>query len=385
MNNNNEILDADPEDLMEDVDTPDVDVEEDISQDVDAPVRFNVTSYGWDSDVEGLVKRIKRGDIFVPAFQRKFVWKGPEKSRFVESLILGLPVPTIFLAKDSTSGKLNIVDGQQRLITLQLFLDGKFKLSGKGLEADLVGRYFSSEVAPTKKSKFLDEVDRISFENAIIRAIVINPDPAVDDTEFGTKYNKAVIQIFQRLNTSGKPLQAQEVRSCILHGSMNVCLHNMNIVAAWRDMFGPEHGRLKDMEALLRYTALLKDGAAYSSPMPRFLDDFMEKNRGLSEEIRVELIKSFTTAIELVKAAKGDNFFKNGGTFLLSRFDAIMVAVSEWLVINSEVTADVVSARIDDLLNDETHEGYQWAIEEFVNDTNRVTARLTRARHFLRD
>ena len=150
-------------------------------------------------------------------------------------------------------------------------------------------------------------------------------------------------------------------------------------------MFGPEHGRLKDMEALLRYTALLKAGATYSSPMPRFLDDFMEENRGLSEEISVELVESFTTAIELVKAAKGDGFFKNGGTFLLSRFDAIMVAVSEWLAINPEVTADVVSVRIDDLMNDETHEGYQWAIEEFVNDTNRVTARLARARHFLRD
>ncbi len=53
------------------------------------PKRYNVSSYGWDSDVEGLVKRLKRGDIFIRGFQRGFVWTGPEKSRFIESLILG--------------------------------------------------------------------------------------------------------------------------------------------------------------------------------------------------------------------------------------------------------------------------------------------------------
>ena len=86
--------------------------------------RYNVSSFGWDSDVEGLVRRLERGDIYIPGFQRAFVWTGPEKSRFIESLILGLPVPNVFLAKDANTKSLNIVDGQQRLRSLRDFLAG---------------------------------------------------------------------------------------------------------------------------------------------------------------------------------------------------------------------------------------------------------------------
>ena len=88
--------------------------------------RYNVSSYGWDSDVEGLVKRLKRGNIFIPGFQRGLVWSRSEKSRFIESLILGLPVPNVFLAQDAKTKNLNIVDGQQRLMSLQNFLEGRF-------------------------------------------------------------------------------------------------------------------------------------------------------------------------------------------------------------------------------------------------------------------
>lgn len=362
----------------------DAEVEEGESHSDEAPVRFNVTSFGWEPDVEGLVKRIERGDIYVPKFQRKFVWQGPEKSRFVESLILGLPVPTVFLAKDSLSGKLNIVDGQQRLITLKQYFNGDFGLSGKMIQEDLRGRYFSSKVAPGKRQKVLDEADQTSLSDAIIRAIVINPDPAVDDTEFGSEYNKAVIQIFSRLNTSGKPLQAQEVRSCVLHGSLNLCLHEMNQVPAWREVFGPEHSRLKDKEALLRYVALLKKGGDYSSPMPRFLDDFMEENRNISDDEKEEMVTKFEKAINLIVQAKGVSFFKRGGTFLLSRFDAILVAVTETQSADPTVTAEVISKQIRQLLEDDSEQGYKWSVEEFVNDTNRVTKRLSRARHFLR-
>ena len=378
-----EDIEAEETEEIENLPVDDVDVEEGESHADADPVRFNVTSFGWDSDVEGLVKRINRGDIYVPKFQRKFVWSGPEKSRFIESLILGLPVPTVFLAKDSESGKLNIVDGQQRLLTLQQYLNGGFKLSGKKLQADLIGLYYDAKVATGKRQKVLEEEDRRSLSDAIIRAIVINPDPAVDDKKFGSAYNKAVIQIFNRLNTSGKPLQAQEVRSCILHGSLNICLHEMNEVSDWRDVFGNEHSRLKDKEALLRYVALLKNGDEYSSPMPRFLDTFMETNRNISEEEKEALITNFTSTIKLINEAKGAQFFKRGGTFLISRFDAIMVAVTELLIKDPNVTAAVVRERIDVLLADTGDNSYQWAVEEFVNDTNRVTARLARSRHFM--
>src|SRR3989304_6490807 len=84
------------------------------------PFKYSITSYGADFDVDGLVKRIDRDDIFVPPFQRGYVWNINQASRFIESLLLGLPVPGIFLSKDDDR-KLLVIDGQQRLVTLARF------------------------------------------------------------------------------------------------------------------------------------------------------------------------------------------------------------------------------------------------------------------------
>jgi hypothetical protein len=75
-------------------------------------VTYQITSYGADFDVRGLVARLKEGEIEVPPFQRSFVWTLPEASRFIESLLLGLPVPGIFLAREeSDTYKFLVLDG----------------------------------------------------------------------------------------------------------------------------------------------------------------------------------------------------------------------------------------------------------------------------------
>ena len=87
--------------------------------------RYEITSYGADYPVDSLVRRLKNKTIFVPPFQRRFVWNKFESSKFIESLLLGLPVPGIFLSKEPEMNKLLIVDGQQRLLSL-LFCLPKF-------------------------------------------------------------------------------------------------------------------------------------------------------------------------------------------------------------------------------------------------------------------
>lgn len=85
------------------------------------PISYNVTSYGSDPEVESLVNRLRRGDLIVPAFQRDYVWRQPEASKFIESLLLGLPVPGLFFAVDPETNKQLVIDGQQRLKTLLFF------------------------------------------------------------------------------------------------------------------------------------------------------------------------------------------------------------------------------------------------------------------------
>src|SRR5437870_538212 len=103
------------------------------------PTAFAITSYGADYPVDGLVKRVKDGDIVIPlfsmepqegqttvGFQREFVWKKSQADRFIESLLLGLPVPGIFLVKEP-NGKFLVLDGQQRLRTLENYYSGVFQ------------------------------------------------------------------------------------------------------------------------------------------------------------------------------------------------------------------------------------------------------------------
>ena len=88
--------------------------------------KFNIKYYGADYPVFGLVQRLREGTIVIPNFQREYVWDERDASRFIESLLLGLPIPTIFFAQDKFSNNLIIIDGQQRLLTLLYYYNGKF-------------------------------------------------------------------------------------------------------------------------------------------------------------------------------------------------------------------------------------------------------------------
>ena len=106
------------------------------------PLKYSITSYGADYPVDSLVKRIEDGSIFVPSFQRGFVWPLTQASRFVESLLLGLPVPGIFLAKEQETQKLLVIDGQQRLFSLLYFYQGIFAHTSREFSLSGVQSHF---------------------------------------------------------------------------------------------------------------------------------------------------------------------------------------------------------------------------------------------------
>ncbi|WP_281985524.1 DUF262 domain-containing protein [Thalassorhabdomicrobium marinisediminis] len=388
----------------------------DVQEEADQPYpgeneRFEVSSYGWDVDVEGLVKRMNRGDIYVPGFQRGFVWSGTEKSRFIESLILGLPVPTLFLARDADSNKLNIIDGQQRLRTLQAYLNGEFSLSGKEIPDDLKGRYYSSRHEKSPRAKILDPADERTLSDAVIHSIVIRPNPKDDDTELGGEYNKAIIQVFKRLNTSGKALTAQEVRASIFHGELLNLVQSLNDNEDWRALFGTKHSRMKDQEAVLRAIALYQNGEAYKSSMPKFLDGFMEANRHMDAATRQVIQTKFEVAVRLIREKIGDTALKRSGTFMLTRFDALAVGLMSLVPNQVFENVDQAVTSVEELLGDRTlqdrlaeleedtrgldehgeevegldenERGYAWSVAKFTNDTNRVSVRLRVAKEVL--
>jgi hypothetical protein len=291
--------------------------------------KFWITSYGADYPVDGLVKRIESGDIYVPKFQRGFVWNYYQASRFIESLLLGLPVPGIFLSKEPASNKLLVLDGQQRLRTLQYFYNGVFDdervFKLRGVQAQFEGATY----------KTLREEDRRRLDDSILHATIVKQDEPTND-------ESSIYLIFERLNTGAVKLTSQEIRGGIYHGEFIEELRGLNSNPAWREIYGPVNPQMKDQELILRFLALYYKGNEYKPPMQEFLNAYTVQNRDLRLQPGEEIRKVFNSTIELVLKALGNTAFrtkrgvKKGGKkgrLLTPIFDAVMVGLAQRLTL----------------------------------------------------
>jgi len=212
------------------------------------PFSYSITSYGADYTIDSLVKRIEDGSIFVPIFQRGYVWKFREASRFIESLLLGLPIPGIFLAKEEDTKKLLVIDGLQRLRTLQYFYMGFFEPTKKEFALKDVQEQFEGITYQSLSSE-----QRRDLDDSIVHATIVKQDEYSDD-------NSSIYHIFERLNTGGNQLKSQEIRSCIYHGAFNDLLKELNGNKSWRAIYGDDDSskiRMRDEELILRFFSTL--------------------------------------------------------------------------------------------------------------------------------
>jgi uncharacterized protein with ParB-like and HNH nuclease domain len=331
------------------------------------PFEYAITSYGADYPVDGLVKRINNNDIYVPSFQRGYVWKIKDASRLIESLLLGLPVPGIFFAREPETQKLLVIDGQQRLKTIQYFYNGVFEPSKKEFALEKVNSRF---VGLTYKT--LSEEDRRRLDDSIIPATIVKQDEPSSDLS-------SIYHIFERLNTGGTNLQAQEIRACIYHGEFQELLKKLNNNLIWRSIYSQEPDkRMRDQEMILRFFALHFDKKEYKKPMKKFLNNFMGKNRHCQIYSQDILSQIFCKTVEVVEKSLGDYAFKPKRDFNASTFDAIMVGISTRLA-NHEIE-DYESVRIayDDLLNNQKFQDVTVNTGR-TTDKNEVDTRLSMA------
>jgi hypothetical protein len=302
-----------------------------------APQTYNISSYGADFDVDGLVKRLKRGDIFIPPFQRDYVWNLSEASRFIESLLLGLPVPGVFLAKDPDTNKSLVIDGQQRLKTLQFFYGGDFNPKPDRKNRRIFKLLNVQPQFEGKTYDDLEERDRVRLNDTIIHATIVKQEsPAGDDT--------SVYHVFERLNTGGRKLMPQEIRTAIFHGPLVDFLHKLNAVPSWRSVFGPESNRLKDKELILRFLALYFESDNYSKPMSEFLNKFSKRHRAADADFLAACEKSFTTTIDLVARTLGKDAFRPERSLNAAVFDSVMVSLARRLATGEGVSPDTFKA-----------------------------------------
>lgn len=337
------------------------------------PFTYSIASYGADYPVDSLVKRIENKDILVPtfeheeqladevdAFQREYVWPRSKADRFIESLLLGLPVPGIFLVKEDT-GRLLVLDGHQRLHTLHSFYSGVIQ----GREYSLAG---IQERFVGKTYKKLDVEDRRRLDDSIIHATIVKQEEPSEDWS-------SIYSIFERLNTGGIALQPQEIRMALYHGPFSALLRELNGMTGWRTLIGPVSKRLKDVELILRFFALLYYHNEYKSPMKDFLNRYMATNRTFSKQTQGELRSIFRESSSAILAALGEDAFRPERAVNAALVDALMVGVATAIRGNGIDHGKLVEARAA-LLNEKA---FADAISTGTSQKPKVELRITKA------
>jgi len=339
------------------------------------PYTYAITSYGADYPVDSLVKRIEKKDILVPmfswtppeqtdviGFQREYVWPRPKADRFIESLLLGLPVPGIFLVKEP-SGLLLVLDGHQRLYTLSAYCQGV--INGQEYRLANVQERFLG-----KRYKDLDIEDRRRLDNSIIHATIIRQDEPTED-------QSSIYVIFERLNTGGVNLQPQEIRVALYHGELVRVLQVLNDYQAWRELFGKKSKRLKDMEMIVRFFAFLYHSDRYRSPMKEFLNRYMATNRHLERQSETELQEIFQLTTSTILEGIGAKAFRPKRAVNAAVIDSVMTGVASRLLRGGKITVlDEFQRSFEGLMGDRD---YIDAVETGTSQEANVRLRLQKA------
>ena len=339
------------------------------------PCTYAITSYGADYPVDSLVKRLQSEDIVVPTFdwssqentevvgfQREYVWPKPKADKFIESLLLGLPVPGIFLVKEAT-GRLLVLDGHQRLHTIRCYYEGLIR--GEEYRLTNVQERFRG-----KLFKELDTEDRRRIDDSIIHATVVRQDEPTED-------QSSIYIIFERLNTGGVNLQPQEIRVALYHGELVRVLKALNEETSWRKLYGRKSNRLKDMEMVLRFFAFHYYSHDYNRPMKDFLNRYMASNRNLERQPEAELQEIFRTTISVLEKTLGRRAFRPRRVLNAAVVDSLMVGVASRVKHGPIENIEHLRGRYERLI---ANKNYLRAVETGTSDETNVETRMSLAR-----
>lgn len=335
---------------------------------------YNIISYGTDIMISQLVEMYKNGDIEKPELQRNYVWQKTEASRFIDSILLGLPVPGIFLAR-ARNNKLLIVDGYQRIMTVYDYIRGifggdkkVFKLSSKGnIYRAWKGKAYSE----------LPEESQRAIRTYSIHATIFEQKHPNDDS--------SMYQIFERINTGGRVLKPQEIRNCIYHGSFNDMLSKLNHYGVWREVLGSHEldFRMADAELILRFFAFIdlpqrKESKQQQINLVKYLNTYMNDNKNISADEAERLQSQFISIISSLYKQIGFHLFRTaknkGGRITWAKkinpvvFDAVCFA--SYMYGNDNLPDLSLAERYTSLVLD----------EEFVSVTRQRTTDIANIR-----
>ena len=332
---------------------------------------YDLTATPHDFTVAMMVGYIDAGVCEIPGFQRNYVWNISHASRLIESLILGLPIPQIFLFERSRD-KFLVIDGQQRLMSIYYFAKQRFPRLDKRVEIrktfDREGRlpgdflhddkYFANfrlaltENLPDSKTELsgltysaLNTEYRTRFDHRPIRNVVVRQNSQDGD-------DSAVYEIFERLNSGGVNLRPQEIRSSLYYSEFYAMLNEINSSDDWRRLVGnpvPDL-HLKDLEILLRGFAMLVESKDYAPSMASFPNRFSKKAQSHDAERNGYLRDLFASFLDSARQLPDDAFVsRERSRFNIALFEAVFVAAcapafADRRLVQGHISADSIEA-----------------------------------------
>ena len=374
-----------------------------LEQPEDAPIdQYDLTAAPNDFNILTIFSFIESGAVKIPGFQRNYVWDIKRASKLIESLIIGLPVPQIFLYEEALN-KFLVIDGQQRLMSIYYFLKERFPHREKRTELRRIfdqhagipegvlldDNYFSTftlklpQALPSQPSKFnglsystLGDYQK-PFELRTIRNVIVKQlSPKNDDS--------AIYEIFNRLNSGGINLAPQEIRMSLYHSDFYDMLYNANTRSEWRRLIGISEPDLhmKDVEILLRGFAMLMKGVDYSPSMVRFLNAFSKHAKGFTKP-DVEYADSlFDSFLESCSKLDKDAFLTSAGRFSVTIFESAFAAICALAYAKRQrVFGNVQPASLVAL---KTDSAFLTAAERRTTSKANVSTRLARGREIVK-
>ena len=360
---------------------------------------YDITSSPSDFNISTIFSFIESGAVKIPGFQRNYVWDRTRASKLIESLLLGLPVPQVFLYERNRNEFL-VIDGQQRLMTIYYFMRLRFPKKDKRVEIRRIidqhgnvpneilhdDNYFENFrlKLPGRATGVSNQFNGLSYETLgsyktsfqlrPLRNIIIKQNKPEGD-------HSSMFEIFNRLNTGGVNLRPQEIRMSMYHSRFFDLLRKINLNERWRKLLNLPQGdvHMKDVETLLRGFAMLISSQEYKSSLAKFLNEFSKKSESNANEKNDYLEKLFNSFIESTKNIREDIFINpKTKRFNLALYEAIFSAAcynafSNMKLLEKPITEQAIIAVTLD-------EKFSKAAEKSTTQRSNVIARLNAAR-----
>ncbi len=310
---------------------------------------YEISATPNDFNINTIFDFIESGVVKIPGFQRNYVWDKKRASKLIESILINIPVPQIFLYEQTKNSYL-VIDGHQRLMTIYYFRKKRFPktearaklrriFNEKGEIPEQVlfdNRYFTEfnldlndpttrKVSPLHGLNYSTLAElKTSFDLRTIRNYFIKQMVPPDD-------DSSIYELFNRLNSGGINLKPQEIRASLYHSDFYKDLNDMNLNRNWRKLLGlvdPDI-HMKDIEILLRGFAMLIKGKDYSQSMVRFLNSFSDKAKKMKKGQIEHLHNLFIAFLNSCSGLGKFPFTLKTKKFNVLIYEAVFVAVCE--------------------------------------------------------